>query len=234
VLKLLNLPKESVYKQFIPKKQFYTHGNLKPTERKVFRKVIERMTLYAQLTSENTNISPFKDEERTYEEISVFLVEVREAQDQDIKKVATLIMESIPYPIILIMEFSNQYNFVGVHQRDNLVDEEKIILEKVYQTGFISQAAIFIEQINYLNLNKINFFTFYNDYIQAIIEFNLASRNIEQTEKSAAATLERIEMLEDQITTLKGKLKRESHFNKKMELNMKIKSLEKELKQMED
>src|SRR5699024_3122631 len=147
-------------------------------------------------------------------------------------KIATLIMESIAYPIILIGKFNDQYNFFGAHQRDNLVDEQKIILEKVYQTGFVDSDSIFIEQINYLDLRKNDFFTFYNDYIQAINKINLASRKIKQIENKEA-TLQKIEMLEDEITMLKGKLKRENHFNKKMELNMKIKSLEKELKQME-
>src|SRR5699024_7392569 len=111
--------------------------------------------------------------------------------------------------------------------------EQSIILEKVYQTGFLDSNSVFIEQINYLNLSKVDFFTFYNDYIQAIIEFNLASRNIQKTENKEA-TLQEIEKLEEEITTLKGKLKRENHFNKKMELNMKIKKIEKELKKMED
>lgn len=230
LIKSLNLPEECVYKQFIPKKQFYTHGNLKSSEKTIFTQEIERITLYAQLTRQNTNIPTYQDETRTYEEISIFLVELRELQEME--KIATVIMESIPYPIILIGKFKDQYNFFGAHQRDNLVDEQKIILEKVYQTGFLDNNSIFIEQINYRELRKNDFFTFYNDYIQAIIEFNLASRNIKQTENKEA-TLQEIERLEDEITTLKGKLKRENHFNKKMELNMKIKSLERELKQME-
>ena len=142
-------------------------------------------------------------------------------------------MESIPYPIILIGKFNDQYNFFGAHQRDNIIDEQKIILEKAYQTGFLDSNSIFIEQINYLSLRKNDFFTFYNDYIQAIIEWNLASLNIKQKENKEAI-LQKIEMIEEEITTLKGKLKRENHFNKKMDLNMKIKSLEKALKQMED
>ncbi len=102
----------------------------------------------------------------------------------------------------------------------------------MYQTGFLDSDSIFIEQINYQVLRKNDIFTFYNDYIQAIIDFNLASRNIKKTQNKEA-TLQKIEMIEVEITTLKGKLKRENHFNKKMELNMKIKRLEKELKQME-
>ena len=231
MIKSLNLPKECVYKQFIPKKQFYTHGKLKPSEKAIFTQEIERITLYAQLTRQNTNIPIFKDETRTYEEISIFLVELRELREME--RIARLIMESIPYPIILIVKFEDQYNFFGAHLRDNLVDEQSIILEKVYQTGFLDSNSVFIEQINYLNLSKVDFFTFYNDYIQAIIEFNLASRNIQKTENKEA-TLQEIEKLEEEITTLKGKLKRENHFNKKMELNMKIKKIEKELKKMED
>lgn len=153
-------------------------------KKNIFTQGIERITLYAQLTRQNTNIPIYKDETRAYEEVSIFLVELRELQEME--KIARLIMESIPYPIILIGKFNDQYNFFGAHQRDNLVDEQKIILEKVYQTGFLDSDSIFIEQINYQVLRKNDIFTFYNDYIQAIIDFNLASRNIKKNTKQGS------------------------------------------------
>src|SRR5699024_6167228 len=143
------------------------------------------------------------DETRTYEEISIFLVELRELQEME--KIATVIMESIPYPIILIGKFKDQYNFFGAHQRDNLVDEQKIILEKVYKNGFLDSESKLIEQIKYISLMKNDLFTFYNDYIQSIIEVNLTSRNIQQTENKEA-TLQKIERLEEEITKFKSKL----------------------------
>lgn len=227
----LNLPKESIYKQFIPKKQFYNHGNFNQTEKNIFIHGIERITLYAQLTRDNTNLDPYKDETKTYEEISIFLVELR--IKDDIEKIASLIMESIPYPVILIGKYDEQYNFYGAHQRDNKVDEQKIILERMHQTGFVNSNTTFINQINYKNLSKTNLFTFYDEYIQAIIRLNLESRNIKATGDNAEI-LKEIERLEEKIILLKNKIKRENHFNKKMELNMKIKRIENKLQQMEE
>src|SRR5690625_576922 len=230
-LESLNLPKETIYKQFIPKQQFYTHANFKQSEVNMFVEGIERITLYAQLTRDNTNIDVYKDEDRKYDEVSVFFVGLRKIENID--KIVSIIMESIPYPIIFIGKYGKQYNFYGAHQRDNKQDEQKIILDKIYQTGFMKMDNSFINTINYRNLSKVNFYTLYNDFIQEIIQFNLASRNIKETENNEDL-LSEIEKLEEEITLLKNKMQRENHFNKKMEFNMNIKRLEKQLKQMEE
>lgn len=231
VLANLHVPKESVYKQFIPKQQFYSHGNFTQAEKDIFVKGIERITLYAQLTRSNTNIETYKGEGKTYEEIAIFLLEMRKTDDLD--KIAHLMMEAIPYPMILIGIYEEQYVFYGAHQRDNQLDDQKIIIEKMYQTGLMNRETTFIEQINYQNLSKSNLYAFYDDYIQAIIQYNLEIRNVKGTENHAEL-LSEIEKLEEKIISLKGRLKRESHFNKKMELNMNIKRIEKKLKKMEE
>lgn len=230
MLKLLNLPKESKYQQFIPKKQFYTHGNFNQKERELFVKGIERMTLYAQLTRDNTNIERYKDDLRIYEEVSVFLVNLRTIDQLD--KIAFMIMEVIPYPMILIAQFRHEYNFFGAHKRDHKLDDQRVILETVYQTGFMKDNSTFLEKINYLKLNKTNFHSFYNDYIQAIIHYNLEKRNIISL-NNHEQLLKEIKGIEEEILSLRNKLKREQHFNKKMDLNMKIKRLEKKIKSME-
>lgn len=229
MLAALHLPKECTYKQFVPKKQFYEHGQFTQGEKDLFVHGIERITLYAQLTRDNTNVPPFKDEKQTYEEISVFLVELKKRDQTD--KIATLIMEAIPYPMMLIFEYENTYNFYGAHQRDNLHDTDKIILEKVYQTGFIRLEEI-ADEISYTKLNKQNLFTVYDDYIQALVTFNLATRNIADTVDNEAL-LAKIEAIEEEILSLRNQFKRENHFNKKMDLNIQIKQLEKQLQNME-
>src|SRR5699024_6087163 len=112
----LHVPKESVYKQFIPKQQFYSHGHFTQAEKDIFVKGIERITLYAQLTRDNTNMDTYRDDVKTYEEIAVFLLEIRKTANLD--KIARLMMEAIPYPMILIGKYEEQYVFYGAHQRD--------------------------------------------------------------------------------------------------------------------
>lgn len=226
----LEIPKENIYKQFVPKNQFYQHGNFNQSEKNIFINYIERITLYSQLTRANTNINIYKDDVRTYEEVAIFLIQLRGKDNID--RIARLIMETIPYPMILIGQYENKYIFYGANQRDNKVDNTKIILDKIYNTGFIDKESKFVEKINYKNLSKVNFYEFYNDYINAIINFNLEKRNIKVRENKEE-TLEKIEKLEEEIILLKNKMKNEKQFNKKMDINIKIKEKERKLKKLE-
>lgn len=226
----LGFPKESIFKKFIPKSYFYEHGGLKQSEKNLFINNIERMTLYAQLTREKTNISKYNDEEKTYEEISVLLVDLRKKENMD--KIAKIIMSAILYPIILVGKYDDEYIFYGANQRDNQLDESKIILENIYSTDYIDLEEPFIKSINYKKLSKVNFYKFYNDYLDAIINFNLKKRNIQSAEDKEEV-LRKIEELEEEIRVLKNKMHSEKQFNRKMDLNIKIKGLEKELKKME-
>lgn len=231
-MELLNLgfPKESIYKQFMPKSQFYEHGEFNQAEKNIFIKSIERIILYSQLTRENTNISKYKDENKSYEEIAVFLIELRGKENID--RIAKLVMNTIPYTMILAGKYKNEYIFYGANQRDNKLDDTKIILDKIYNTGFINKESEFIERVKYKNLRKTNFYEFYNDYIDRIISFNLEKRNINQV-ADKEETLLKIEMLEDKIILLKNKMIKEKQFNRKMDLNIKIKRIEKQLEKME-
>lgn len=225
----LGLAKENIYKQFVPKGQFYEYGEFNQAEKNIFINCIKRISLYSQLTRENTNIDKYKDDERTYEEISIFLVELKEKESMD--KIAKLILSSIPYPMILIGKHEKEYIFYGAHQKDNKLDSTKIILEKIYSTGFIDRDSNFIERINYKNLRKVNFHELYSDYIEAIITFNLEQRNIIGV-SNKEEVLEKIENLEEERALLKNKMKSEKQFNKKMDLNIKIKKIENELRKM--
>lgn len=225
------MPKESIYRQFIPKNQFYNHGDLTTAEKNLFVNNIERLTLYAQLTRANTNIPVYKDDQRTYEEVAVFLLELR--SKEKLERIVRMIMEIIPYPMILIAKDLDSYSFYGAHQRDNLVDASKIILEEVYHTEFITESHDFIQRIDYKQLNKMNFYELYSDYIEQLINYNLAKRNIKEV-NNQAEILAAIKEKEEQIQLLRNKLRKEKHFNKKMELNIQIKKIEQELKQMED
>src|SRR5699024_9808325 len=109
------------------------------------------------------------------------------------------------------------YSFYGAHQRDNLVDSSKIILEEIYHTDSIAENHDFIQRIDYKQLNKMNFYQLYDDYIEQLINYNLEKRNIKEVDNQAEI-LATIEEKEEQIQLLRNKLRKEKHFNKKMEL----------------
>jgi hypothetical protein len=74
-----------------------------------------------------------------------------------------------------------------------------------------------------------NFYALYSDMVDAISIYNLSAimpmdENI--TGAEARELSAQIEDIEQEITSLRSKLKKESQFNRKMELNIEIKRLE--------
>jgi len=74
-----------------------------------------------------------------------------------------------------------------------------------------------------------NFYALYSDIVDAISIYNLSAimptaDNI--TGAEARELSAQIEDIEQEITSLRAKLKKESQFNRKMELNIEIKRLE--------
>lgn len=226
----LGLPKEAIYKQFIPKNEFYRHGEFKKADQRAFIEGIERITLYSQLTRENTNVDEYKDEVRHYREIPIIVVELRDKSFMD--RIANSIMTSIPYPMVLMGIYEEEIIFYAAHHRENKVDKDKTVLEDIYNTGFLAIDSPFIENISYENLNKQNFYTFYDSYVQAILSYNLEKRNI-SSDDNKEELIKKVNRIEDEIGELRNQLKGEKHFNKQMDLNIEIKKLEKKLKDLE-
>lgn len=226
----LGLPKESIYKQFIPKNQFYEHGDFKPADRRAFVEGVERITLYSQLTRANTNIDEFRDEDRYYQEISLILVELRDKSF--INRISRLIMENIPYPMLLMARYEDEIIFYAAHHRESKADKDKTVLEEIFSTDFLKIDTTFIDRINYKNLNKQNLYNLYDSYVEAILDYNLQKRNIISS-KNKAELLKKVSNIETEIQELKNRIEKEKHFNRKMDLNMKIKRLERKIKDME-
>ena len=74
-----------------------------------------------------------------------------------------------------------------------------------------------------------NFFTLYSDIVDAISVYNVSAIMPDDTSITGAEARllsAEIQNIEQQITALRTKIKRETQFNRKMELNIEIKRLE--------
>ena len=91
-----------------------------------------------------------------------------------------------------------------------------------------SDSALF-DKLDIKQMRFINFYTLYSDIVDAISIYKLSSiiptdDNI--TGAEARELSAKIEDIEQRIANLRSKLKKETQFNRKMELNIEIKRLE--------
>ncbi|KAF5068293.1 hypothetical protein DSECCO2_244530 [anaerobic digester metagenome] len=232
----LKLPKSCAVGNTIFKKHFYDNGDLTRADEKLLKTAVTKMTWLYTLKKETLNIQPYADEIRTYPEIEI--LEVRLEGVQKIERLAEIIMRAIPYPMLLIFRFEQQWAFWTAHQRNSLKDETKNTLEGFVHSNFLASDAALFKTLDFQTLAVSNCYQLYSQIVDAISIFNLAQAlgetGPEIDGQTARALLGQLESLDQQLRTLRAELKKELQFNRKMALNMKIKGLEAEKEVLED
>lgn len=226
----LKLPKSCAVGNTIFKKHFYDNGDLTRADEKLLKTAVTKMTWLYTLKKETLNIQPYADEIRTYPEIEI--LEVRLEGVQKIERLAEIIMRAIPYPMLLIFRFEQQWAFWTAHQRNSLKDETKNTLEGFVYSNFLASDAALFKTLDFQTLAVSNCYQLYSQIVDAISIFNLAQvlgeTGLEIDGQTARAVLGQLESLDQQLRTLRAELKKEVQFNRKVALNLQIKGLEAE------
>ncbi len=100
VIDFLNIPSSCKVDKPIFKKQFYDNASLNSKDKELFAGVIDKIVWRYCLKPETINILPHKDKTRDYSEIEV--IEVTLKEEKGLRRIAEIIMRSIPYPILLV------------------------------------------------------------------------------------------------------------------------------------
>ena len=147
---------------------------------------------------------------------------------------ADIIMRTIPYPMVLSFENSNEIRLFTGHLRINKSDSSKNTIDEFIYTDWIdldnldnNDIALF-EDLKLKNLNFTNFYTFYNCIIENIIRYNVSkiseiSSDLEVYELKDI--YDDINNINNKIELIKRKMNKETQFNRIVEFNMEIKRL---------
>lgn len=228
-----NLPQSCEVRNTIFKKLFYENADLSAVDKGLFTDTINKVTWIYCLKPDTINIQPYKDDIREYNEIEFIEVNLRE--DRRINRIAEIIMRTIPYPMLLVFWLNNNFKLYVAHQRINLTDSSKNTIEESISTEWLESNSKLFEKLDIQTMNFSNFYALYSDIVDAISIYNasnLLSEDSDLSGQEARQLVTEIEELEKQITSLKLQLKNESQFNKKMELNIEIKKLNKRKSQL--
>ena len=225
--KFLNIPGSCFIGNTVYKKLFYENADLSTSDKSLFTDTINKITWLYCLKPETINIPAYKDEVRDYPEIEV--IEVLVHKDYKLKRITEIIMRTIPYPMLLIFKLEDKRQFYVAHQRTNQSDSSKNTIEEFIATDWLESDSALFAKLNIKQMMFINFYTLYSDIVDAISIYRLSTIMPTDDNITGAEARElsaKIEEIEGQITSLRAKLKKETQFNRKMELNIEIKRLE--------
>jgi ribosomal protein S10 len=232
----MNIREECRLDKTIFKKMFYENAVMNSSDKETFKNNIDKITLKYSLKEEALNIPKFNDEELNYDEIEI--IEVNLIDDSKYSKVCEIIQKTIPYPIVLVLTFNEKILINTAYKRINKNASEKNTVEKHVYSRWIDLDYMndneqeFMKSIDINRLSFSDMYKLYDSFVQKIDILNLSEisgdfNKLEQWD------IEEIEKLQNQIINIDMQLdkfntgiKNEEQFNKRLDMNIKIKKLE--------
>ena len=238
---LLTIPDECKVNDIIAKDVIFSEGGLKSSDKKIFTNYVKQIRWLYSLNKENIGIDSYTDEVKDYLEFEIINIVLKE--DKKLNRIADIVMRVIPYPMVLVFEFRDNIQLFVSHQSESLVDSSKITLDELISTDWILFDDMdeidenLFENLKLNNLDYSNFYKFYDSIIQNIIKYN-GSKSVGHEVNLSVGEIKRINdeiaSLESEIKTKKAAIKKETQFNRKVELNIEIKGLECEIDKLKE
>ena len=239
---ILRVPERCLVNRKITKAFFKRNFELTLTDKNVLDKQIDGINWLASLNPENTNIPSFASEDVVYEEVQILTVTTSQADfDRDHVKIAEVIQKYIPYAILLCVSTAEQMVWSTCNKRGRQNDKTKRIIEKRFFSQIIDMQQQSQTQRDFLNslsfsaLAKTSLQDLYISYTERIFALQAASLNgtfalrTQERTQVDMLLLERLEALEQEVTTLAQKAKKETQLNDQVQLNLLIQNKRREI-----
>lgn len=242
----LGLPKTCYINSRMPKKTFTDNPefDLRKEEKSILKDDISSIYFECSLKPSLLNIPRFENENVRYEEIEVFKVTIND--ESKYNKPCELLQKYIQYPMIIIVESNKAIRINAAIKKINKVDNSKLLVDEMIYTDWINKENLrdkeisFLKSLNISNLKTNNLFNVYEGYINSIKSFIASKYSNEFAVKSNEEVtddieiLDKINNLENEVIRLRNNIKKETNMGTKVELNVKIKKIEKQIENFKD
>ena len=213
----MQLPKSTEFNKRIPKQKFYENLSINPEMKRLF--VEEVAVIYWKYKIAATTINV--EEGKVVKEIEVF--HIRLNQKGLNPKVMQLIDREIPYHILFLLEYEEQFQiWIGYKEKSLSNTSSNFKLNTYYHTEWQP-----LERIE-LKIDGLNMDAIYENFIRQIAGDALAVTSEEDIKVSIERDYKRRRIMK-QIETLEKKIKKEKQFNIQVKLNTELKKLKKEM-----
>jgi hypothetical protein len=242
--KILNIPERAIISKKISKAFFIRNFELSSADKKILNEIVT-MEWLASIKPSNTNIALFQNETYVFEEIQVMTCTLSgNLVKGTIDRVANLLHKKITYPIVLVIENTDEFLVNVCDKKINQNDKSKRTIEAFINSPNVSKlyknelVGAFFEGLDFAILDKTNLETTYKSYTSAIVQFQTAMVTGTFNKRSSIRTeddlkhLETIQKIEKEILTLSNQIKKETQLNTRVSLNMNIQKKRNEIEHL--
>lgn len=234
---LYHYPSTAKVDKIIPKNKFYQRGSANHRIERLFVEQVESIRWAYKLSPQTINLT----ESDTVKEIQIFSIVSRvERLDTEVLQ---FIDKLIPSPIIFEILFGDKIKVIANYKRQSQANSQKFVLGKYYATdwqdltqredlpivfGIADLYEYFIEQL-LLSINKASPDVVLIPNIKA--NLSTMTQKTDSIEDKIAHT-EKVALLTKQINELQKRIYKEKQFNRQVEMNLQLQTLQKQLKDL--
>ena len=238
----LALPDACYLGKRVYKKLFYENASLSALDKKYFIEDVVDIQWSYTLKPDTIAIARYEDHEREYHEIALMQVNLKTAQHS--KKLAHVIQKAIPYPLLIVFTEGTRFALNMADKRINQADRDKIRVEAFYDTEWLDLAnltateAAFIDSCVCSQFSYQHFYAFYSDLLARVIALNCSQVSGQYCLDTALTRDEQVDWLnkirqtEQKLQSLRADLKKESQFNRQVQLNIQIRQVVQQLAEL--
>ena len=253
----LRLPAEASVGQRIPKKllaeNLTSRGTATSADRKLLQEQIEEVTWVAALKPSNAGIPAYQDEVRSYLELAVLNVRLRQSGQLDrdpakvspsVARLAELVHRAIPYPVLLVLDDGSRLYLSLVHIRWAQKEADKAVLDgDMVQGIFVRNGQTvpslmdadtvnaFITAMDLSKQPRADLLTLYQGWMDTLSAWQAAAVTghfecvSPQQATARRAALRRCHELDAQISSLRVAASKEKQMARQVAANLEIKAL---------
>lgn len=226
ILKQFQIPRDCLVDRLVPKKALYEH--VSPKQRKIIQIRLNKLRWMYALRTDNTNIPAYRDASCVYPEVEYFIAEIEDAQA--VRELALILMQAIPYPMLLFFTWGDCFQLVTADYRTNQADPSKLVVEKfiwsqIYSPG--EEHNAFIQKQMFHRQSLTNFKAYYESVVFNMLREKLGTRySLKLPQKVNPVMLdEQLSQIEREEAELQSKIKKVDQFNTRVNLQMQLHDL---------
>ena len=230
IYKQMQLPSAARLDERMAKNLFYQQPKFTRRDEALFTKDIERITLRYALTPETTHLAPYRDDVREYGDALVLEIALRQAARR--QRIAELFWQYLPRPQVLVFSTGERYALALALVRTNLVDRTRNTVEETLTMDGLTATDAIWAQLAYPTIPATDFYQLMRGAFDRM-SVEKARRELGCNGLDGAAArqaLARDAALAQEIAELRAQMKKELPFQRKAELNMRIKRIEQQRK----
>lgn len=215
-------PEKALVNRNIPKTKFYEHASITRAVKDAFVSQIQQITWAYKLSPETTNLSSV----RGLFEIEVFNIQLKTPELTE--GVLLSIDKAIPHPIIYQLFFEDKMRVVLAYKRLNESDETKWVIEQYLSSDWLPLAEV--ERLKSPLPIALNLGGLYEQILKTLMPI---APNEGESIKGQTERLNQITQKQREIAQLQSKMRNEKQFNRKVEMNNQLKTLQNQLAQLQ-